>query len=1411
MLRDVRLSAFRRRSPLALVAMTCLGGLLLPPDGADARVNPLVVIQRQIHKANMLIVLDTSGSMTGVPGGVFTYSTEAGVDCDNGSNCRNGGVAGICGSQTSRSCLSDDDCRRGYCEKDPGRTCSADNDCVAPLSTCSATGLPCASNNDCSPQPGKCTGTGLACASNADCPPVGKCTYGNTVCNNVGGKCPDIGTCKQDSTKTCMGKEDCPQSASGGNCAGGGTPPSGCSTQEDCPSKKQCEHSGETCRDTMECPGPTNGRCSVDGSKCKNDKQCGGGQTCIMWTNTCQGAPNPCTLPHTPCDMHTDNFCVGATNTCDIPTNTCLAPPADRCIPPASTTDVCKPSPKGTPGPIRMCRIAQTVCTRNDDCKMAGDACGPATSRAVIAKRAINSLITNNYDIVNFGMMTFWQSGYFPYFQAESGGTTGTITEFVAKDKLKNADCLMAGWGPKPVCRISGIEMKLRALQNSRYLVRTGPSSYVDADQNWCGQFCDIKPSIGTGEYQGSYYEYSGGAGGNSTTKLEQETYSGKNITVGGVNYTYFQARPNYYNGGRTPPFEFANCEETNACGTQCGGRWDKYMGPFLDTTDKVEIAREHALTFAERLEPASYGGLMFYWGTPVGCTLLNSGAPDLRSSAYHYMQTVQSGNAGEGIPKDPLECRQNFVLLITDGQANGPGDVNCESAACAAANPETAGCKCRSVLAAWRMRQDLGVRTFVVGFSGDVSAGTPRIVNDNIARAGGTDAGNDGVGPFAFLAQREDELLNALQMAVYDAVRGSYSTAPTSTSAGTQQVTTIAEGKYALDSRMDFPSWKGHLLAYDMTSGAPTLAWDAATSIEQMNWWERRVYTWDGAQMVQVKVDPQTKAVSNKDQLAALGLGATADEAEAVARWMLGDPTYGNPAVLGAIINSTPIDVAGPGNFAELPGGFAFFNQYRERPHLVYVGSDNGMLHAFLLEQTTVGAATYPAGTEAFAFIPPDMLSMVRKLYAQGGQRPDPNKHIFGLAQSPKVKHMCIKDCADAEKAYWRSLLVMPQGYGGSNTFMLDITEPFGSAGINSPPVKVLWHSDYVSASSYNDTLGLTVSLPAFFLNKTDTLEDYRLIFGSGYPVSADKAAQGKSLVIASARSGSVLASHALTPSGDCPQEFTMLADVATARDFARGEAQKLLAAYTGDTWGNLWRYTLGKGLERVASLGCSQPLHFSPTVVQLDRDHPDNHPHEIYTVQVTNSALDLETASFGPSRMVIAKEIAVVDENGQVTGVEADLTFGQGGRFVLDTDDQSEICAQTQKSGDSITCSAGMPAGARPTATPLGILRKHGDGFQVLSLWYVPAPNGCTKGATYLTIHEMKAGEIEQRMGAKVAEEPVTSPVIMNGHVYVFGSSGAIDVTDLIPDPISAGQARPPVSYDGMFSRMSWIEVQQ
>jgi type IV pilus assembly protein PilY1 len=115
------------------------------------------------------------------------------------------------------------------------------------------------------------------------------------------------------------------------------------------------------------------------------------------------------------------------------------------------------------------------------------------------------------------------------------------------------------------------------------------------------------------------------------------------------------------------------------------------------------------------------------------------------------------------------------------------------------------------------------------------------------------------------------------------------------------------------------------------------------------------------------------------------------------------------------------------------------------KRPQLVYVGADDGMLHAFFGHAgTRPWLETYQGGEEAFAFIPNDMLPVITKLYAQGGQKlaVDKSEHIFGLAASPKVKDMCIGSAAPPPPApIGTPSLVMPEGPGGNKPFALDIT----------------------------------------------------------------------------------------------------------------------------------------------------------------------------------------------------------------------------------------------------------------------------------------------------------------------------------------------------------------------------------
>lgn len=1356
---------------------------------AEARVNPLTLISRQIHKPNILVVFDTSGSLTGVPGGSFDEPTEVGVDCDDGVNCRGGKAMGTC-STSKKVCLSDADCSvNSTCGLD-GMGCFASGDCAPTQGKCNQ--LTCNSSNanciyaacmadgDCpASTSGKCAATQITCNPTKPCAAQLKCTYGSSSCSSTSTPCAAYKLCKDAAgaltTTQCNSDNDCPTNPNG-TCAVGGA---ACTSTNLTACSKVCPDDTTACTADSKCGVCTKGTGSLPGNYCSAKPDCShSNASCSVTAGSCNVNNNSCVRPRFACQqVQATNPCINL-NGCVGPDNTCTPGPENACVP-GTPGDLCNAGNTATTA-SRMCRITQIKCDQDSDCTTAGDSCGPATSRVVVAKRVLSDIVSKNANIANFGLMTFYQKNYFPYFSL-SGATTKTMTTFLTHGRLQGKKCYDKDDGPTGTCKIDGVTYTLLASNNSTYRIRG--SGGQDVDKNYCGFFCAIAGK-GTGNYRGSFYSYTVQVGTTSTTKSVQASYQGKTTTIGGVPYRYYDAVPNYYNpyGSTTrPPIDVADCND-NICEATCGARWDTQLAPFMDTTDDPEKASTMASAIIDRMQPASYGGLIAYGGTPTGCSLKNSGAANENASAYHYMSKVKTG--------DTVKCRKNYVLLITDGEANGPGDSNCGSTTCGKADPKAAGCTCRAVLAAQELKA-AGVDTLVIGFSGDVTAGNGRLVNDNIAKAGNTDRGADAKAPYAYAANNEEELIEAIQEAIYDAAKGSYATSPPTSSAGMQMQGKITLGSYALDSRVDFPSWKGHLIAYDTSAGTPAFVWDAAVELGNMDWKTRRVYTSDSAnRLVQVQV-AGNGTITNKAALRALGLGATDEEAEKIARWMLGDPAQGNPAVLGALVNSTPIDVGQPGAETN-DGGLAFAEKYKDRPHITYVGSDDGMLHAFHTG----------TGKEAFAYLPPQMLSTVTKLYAQGGQVPDPDAHIFGMASSPKVKTLCTANCNDKTAAVWKTVLSMTDGFGGSESFMLDITDPTAS-----PPFNVMWHSSFnESASKYNTALGQTISVPAFFYNHTTGQDEYRLIFTSGYPVTTGSTDQGRWIVTANAATGEVIKQNKISAIGGCgtTPEFTMLTDVSTSRDYQ--VKNQLLGAYAGDTWGNLWRFTMAGDPVSVMSLGCNQPLHYTPTVVQLDRDDATNHPREIFLVQATNSPLDDVTKDFAASRLVIRKEVY----NAQTNTLNVDSTFGSGGQITLTVGGSAQMCAVSNASGS--TCTTTLPAGSRPLGTPLAILKQDGTGFTIMSSWFTPDAQGCTKGTTYLQLHQINvnSGQVTLKQALKISDEPVSSPIVAGDKIVIMTSTGPVLLSGSITQSFVAGQSSPALNGSPAepFKILGWSE---
>ena len=467
---------------------------------------------------------------------------------------------------------------------------------------------------------------------------------------------------------------------------------------------------------------------------------------------------------------------------------------------------------------VKMCQLSLRKCQTNAQCAtIPGDSCGPASSRMIVAKRALNNLIQQHSSTVNFGLMTFLQINYYPYYEIAPASVTNEVrTTYLDRAELESATtpCFSAATGPSATCVLNGTTYTRVATTNSRYRLNKG-GYFGTTDTSWsatCTSVCAIA-GVGTGIYQGSYYTFNLPTGTPSSTLRTFTDYAGKTRTADGKTYYYYEVPTTIRNEGNVyadaAPDVIDSYGIPAACGDDTGAIWNGNMVPFMDTAKVLSSA--NAQTMSRKLsllfDKASLGGLTSAGSTPSGCALKNEGAGAVyQRSAYHYLEKVKSENTANGVA-----CRPSHILFLTDGAPNGPGDTDCGNADCALDVPGPA-CQCKAVANARALYTNLGVKVYVIGFSAAVNQGYASAVMNNIAKAGGTTQ--------AFFAVQEAELFDALSNAIYNAVKGSYTTSPSAAPPG---IRSPRPADLMLDSRVDFPSWKGHLIAYDPAASPPS------------------------------------------------------------------------------------------------------------------------------------------------------------------------------------------------------------------------------------------------------------------------------------------------------------------------------------------------------------------------------------------------------------------------------------------------------------------------------------------------------------------------------------------------------------------------------------------------------------
>lgn len=406
------------------------------------------------------------------------------------------------------------------------------------------------------------------------------------------------------------------------------------------------------------------------------------------------------------------------------------------------------------------------------------------------------------------------------------------------------------------------------------------------------------------------------------------------------------------------------------------------------------------------------------------------------------------------------------------------------------------------------------------------------------------------------------------------------------SASAVAANTTKLNTGTLVYQAKFDPRDWSGQLLAYPVNNAGvadtSNPSWEAASLLPEPS--KRNIYTYNPLATSSPRGIPfqwasltSTPTGSSQQYYLNQLLGTADGKGELRLNWLRGDnaqelrlkgsfrnrikqddgsfltTTNLSSATiptnkLGDIVNSDPIYVGTDDyGYGSLPGAegssyttFRASSAYINRRPMLYVGSNDGMLHGFdarkNIDKVTSG------GTEIFAYLPNALFPELSKL------------------TSPTYSHQYFVDgISNVGDVYydssWHTLLAGVTGAGGRAVFALDITDPdsFGSS-------SALWEFTNLSDTD----LGYTIGQPTLA-----KMEDgsWAIIVANGYNSEAGKAV----LFVLDAKTGAVL-KKLDTGVGDATTKNGLSSPIAVDTD----ADQKVDTVYAGDLYGNLWKFNL-------------------------------------------------------------------------------------------------------------------------------------------------------------------------------------------------------------------------------------------
>lgn len=404
---------------------------------------------------------------------------------------------------------------------------------------------------------------------------------------------------------------------------------------------------------------------------------------------------------------------------------------------------------------------------------------------------------------------------------------------------------------------------------------------------------------------------------------------------------------------------------------------------------------------------------------------------------------------------------------------------------------------------------------------------------------------------------------------------------------------TSASDNPYVYEPGFNSERWSGSLLKKSATADATTkplwdagviLSGDTVAKILPTDPASKKIYTskvdltgalktveftdknssnFDTASYLALNSDPNTSVQDNlaSDRINYLR-GDRSKEQQTAADGSVTGKFRVRAGVLGDIVNSAPVYYGAPAKNISEKGYSTFYTTNASRQKAVYVGSNDGMLHAFDADK----------GTELFAFIPGALLSQVNQLTT-------PNyTHRAFVDGKMTVREAQLDPTKDDS---WKTLLVSGMGSGAKGVFALDVTNPANFAAGKG----AIW--EFTDSNDPDMGYVLTPPIIAKFLTGTSSggnpVYGNFVVVASGYNnyiSSSSTSGQGALFLLSLNKKDS-------DPWVKDTNYFKLVTSISntkaanglSAPTVVTGGDGAAIYAYAGDLQGNLWRFDFSIG----------------------------------------------------------------------------------------------------------------------------------------------------------------------------------------------------------------------------------------